>query len=490
MSANPQVSQPDPCGGVDERLPLGQLATLGLQHVMVMYAGAVAVPLIIGAALGLSKEQIALLINADLLCCGLITIIQARGMGVFGIRLPVMMGVSFAAVSPMIAIGLDPELGLTGIFGATILAGIFSILIAPVFSRMMGLFPPVVTGIIITVIGITLMRVGLDWVGGGKPQILDTATGQMIANPDYGSLENLAIAMTVLTIILVITKFARGFLANVAVLIGLLAGFFISLGLGRISFAGLDQASWFAVVTPFEFGVPTFSWGLLGAAAVLSLIMVVIMVESLGMFLALGSICGRPPSREDLVRGLRTDGLGTLVGGIMNTFPHSSFSQNVGLVSVTGVRSRWVCVMGGVFLMALGLFPKMAFVVASIPNYVLGGAGIVMFGMVAATGIKILMSANLNRNRYNPYIIAISLGFGMIPLVAEHLLDKMPAALAPLLHSGILLAAVSAIVLNLFFNGIEKFAGQSHEVQSTAAEAQKQENTQTADKERRLASQH
>ena len=490
MSANPQVSQPDDCGGVDERLPMGRLATLGLQHVMVMYAGAVAVPLIIGEALGLTKDQIALLINADLLCCGLITIIQARGAGIFGIRLPVMMGVSFAAVSPMIAIGLDPNLGLTGIFGATILAGLFSILIAPAFSRLMGLFPPVVTGIIITVIGVTLMRVGLNWVGGGQPTILDPATGMRVANPEYGSLENLAIAMIVLAVILAITKFARGFLANVAVLIGLLVGFFISLAMGRISFAGLEQTSWFAVVTPFEFGVPTFSWGLLGAAAVLSLIMVVIMVESLGMFLALGSICGRPPSREDLVRGLRTDGLGTLVGGIMNTFPHSSFSQNVGLVSVTGVRSRWVCVMGGVVLMILGLFPKMAFVVASIPNYVLGGAGIVMFGMVAATGIKILMSANLNRNRYNPYIIAISLGFGMIPLVAEHLLDKMPAALAPLLHSGILLAAVSAIVLNLFFNGIEKFASHSHEVESTSAEARKQENIQSAQDNQQLASQH
>lgn len=471
MSAQTEKNQPVDCGGVDERLPLGSLATLGIQHVMVMYAGAVAVPLIIGAALGLTKEQIALLINADLLCCGLITIIQARGVGVFGIKLPVMMGVSFAAVSPMIAIGLDPNLGLTGIFGATILAGIFSVLIAPIFSRMMGLFPPVVTGIIITVIGITLMRVGLEWVGGGKPQILDQVTGQMIANPEYGSMQNLGTALLVLLIILGITKFAKGFLSNVAVLIGLLAGFFIALVQGRINFDGLGDASWVAIVKPFAFGVPTLSWSLLGAAAILSLIMVVIMVESLGMFLALGSICGRPPSREDLVRGLSTDGLGTLIGGIMNTFPHSSFSQNVGLVSVTGVRSRWVCVMGGVFLITLGLFPKLAFIVASIPNYVLGGAGIVMFGMVASTGIKILMSADLNSNRYNPYIVAISLGMGMIPLVAEHLLDKMPSVLAPLLHSGILLAAVSAITLNLFFNGIARPERRKHESSAPATVA-------------------
>src|SRR5690606_2911906 len=178
--------------------------------------------------------QITILINADLLCCGLITLIQAWGVGIFGIRLPVMMGVSFAAVTPMIAIGTNPELGLTGIFGACILAGLFSILISPVFSRLMGLFPPVVTGTIITVIGVTLMRVGLDWVGGGRPMIPD-ATGQMVPNPEYGSFENLAIAFTVLVIILFITKYARGFLANVAVLIGLVAGFLISLAMGRIS---------------------------------------------------------------------------------------------------------------------------------------------------------------------------------------------------------------------------------------------------------------
>lgn len=466
-NSNPRYEQ----GGVDEVLPFSRLATLGLQHVMVMYAGAIAVPLIIGAALNLSKDQITLLITADLLCCGLITIIQSWGVGIFGIRLPVMMGVSFAAVTPMIAIGQNPELGITGIFGACILAGAFSILISPIFSRLMGLFPPVVTGTIITVIGITLMRVGLNWVGGGSPLIKDATTGQMIPNPDFGSPDNLLIAIGVLVLILVITKFARGFVANVAVLIGLLAGFLASLAMGKISFNGLDEAKWFAIVRPFEFGYPTFNFS---AAAVISLIMIVIMVESLGMFLALGSICGRHPTREDLVRGLRTDGLGTLVGGILNTFPHSSFSQNVGLVSVTGVRSRWVCVMGGVFLILLGVFPKMAFVVASIPHYVLGGAGIVMFGMVASTGIRILLSADLSKNRYNPYIIAISLGFGMIPLVSEGLLSKMPESLQPLLHSGILLAAVSAIILNLFFNGMRTPVGHTSEVGSSkkASEAE------------------
>lgn len=164
------------------------------------------------------------------------------------------------------------------------------------------------------------MRVGLNWIGGGAPTITDPATGMSIPNPEYGSLENLGIALMVLTVILLITKFARGFLANVAVLIGLLVGFFVSLAMGRITFEGLDQTSWFAIVTPSTLAFPPLAGPCWSAAAVLSLIMVVIMVESLGMFLALGSICGRPTDREALVRGLRTDGLGTLVGGIMNTF--------------------------------------------------------------------------------------------------------------------------------------------------------------------------
>jgi NCS2 family nucleobase:cation symporter-2 len=194
------------------------------------------------------------------------------------------------------------------------------------------------------------------------------------------------------------------------------------------------------------------------SVATMCLVMIVVMVESLGMFLALGDLTGRRLTRDDLTRGLRTDGLGTFVGGLLNTFPHTSFSQNVGLVGVTGVKSRWVCVVGGGILMAFGLFPKMAHVVASVPQFVLGGAGIVMFGMVAATGIKILMGADLRNNRNNLYVVAVSVGLGMIPLVAPTFFHSMPKALGPLLHSGILLAAISAIVLNVFLNGTSRGA--------------------------------
>ena len=437
---------------VDELLPAGKLFALGLQHVLVMYAGAIAVPLIIGGALKLPKDQIAFLISADLFCCGVVTLIQSLGIWKFGIRLPVMMGVTFAAVGPMVAMANNPQLGILGIYGAVIAAGVFSIIVAPLMSSLVRYFPPVVTGTIITVIGISLMRVGVNWAAGGLPTTRQMVDGAMreIPNPAYGAPENLAIALLVLVAILLITKYMKGFLANIAVLLGLIIGFGVALLMGKVSFAGLDEAKWFALVTPFNFGVPTFD---VGAIVAMCLVMIVVMVESTGMFLALSDITGKKLSGQDLANGLRTDGLGTVIGGVFNTFPYTSFSQNVGLVGVTGVRSRWVCVAAGAILVAFGLFPKMAHVAASIPQFVLGGAGIVMFGMVAATGIKILAGVDFAHNRNNLFIVAVAIGAGMIPLVAPTFFAQMPKVLAPVLYSGILLASIMAVLLNAWFNG-------------------------------------
>ena len=454
---------------VDEVLPLGKLSLLGIQHVLVMYAGAVAVPLIIGGALKLPKEQLAMLINADLFACGLVTLIQSLGIWRFGIKLPVMMGVTFAAVSPMIVMATTPEIGLLGIYGAVISAGIFGILVAPLISRMLPAFPPVVTGSIITVIGISLMRIGITWAAGANMPMLNTPTGP-VPNPAYGAPLHLAVAALVLVFILLVTRFVKGFFANISVLLGLVLGMLIAMALGKVSFANIDQQAWFAIVRPFQFGLPTFH---LGAILTMCLVMVVVMIESLGMFLAVGEITGKKLSQKNISDGLRVDGLGTLIGGVFNTFPYTSFSQNVGLVGVTGVRSRFVCVMGGGILIALGLLPKLAFVVASVPMFVLGGAGIVMFGMVAATGIRILSGVNFTTNRANLYIVAISIGFGMIPLVADKFFVQMPKVLGPLLGSGILLASIMAVVLNLFFNKLKGAANATEEAvgASMASEA-------------------
>ncbi len=457
---------------VDEVLPAGKLTLLGIQHVLVMYAGAVAVPLIIGGAMKLPKEQLAMLINADLFACGLVTLIQSLGIWRFGVRLPVMMGVTFAAVSPMIVMATTPDIGLLGIYGAVITAGVFGILVAPVISRMLPAFPPVVTGSIITVIGISLMRIGITWAAGANsPTIMSSSVPPVpIPNPAYGAPLHLAVAAIVLVFILLVTKYVKGFFSNIAVLLGLVLGMLIAIALGKVNFGNLGLQPWFAFVRPFQFGLPTFNFG---AALTMCLVMVVVMIESLGMFLAVGEIVGKPMTQRDIANGLRVDGLGTVIGGVFNTFPYTSFSQNVGLVGVTGVRSRYVCVTGGIILVLLGLLPKLAFIVASVPLFVLGGAGIVMFGMVAATGIRILSGVDFQKNRHNLYIVAISIGFGMIPLVADKFFAQMPRFLGPLLGSGILLASIIAVVLNLFFNRLSGHAAAASESKgaSMASEA-------------------
>jgi uric acid transporter len=442
---------------VDERIPTPRLAALGFQHVLVMYAGAIAVPLIVGRALKLSPQEVALLISADLFCCGLATLIQSGGLTQwFGIRLPVMMGVTFAAVGPMVAIaeaipGAD---GARTLFGSIIAAGLIGIVIAPLASRMLKFFPPVVTGSIIAVIGISLMKVGVGWAMGGPPflaLIADPADpSKKIPNPAYAALDHMAIAAFVLVAILLIARFGRGFIANISVLLGIVLGGIVATVLGKMHFDKVANAHWFDLVLPFHFGMPIFDPLLI---ATMVLVMIVTFIESTGMFLALADLTGRKLTPQSLSAGLRTDGLGTVIGGIFNTFPYTSFSQNVGLVGVTGVRSRFVCVAGGLILIVLGLIPKMAALVESLPTFVLGGAGLVMFGMVAATGIRILAGVDYQRNKHNLFIVAVSVGAGMIPLVAPAWTQHMPHGLHPLLESGILLTSVVAVALNLFFNG-------------------------------------
>ena len=472
---------------VDEQLPVGRLTALGLQHVLVMYAGAVAVPLIIGRALKLSPEQVAMLISADLFCCGIVTLIQSLGMTQwFGIRLPVMMGVTFAAVGPMVAMANNNPgvAGAQAIFGAIIGAGAISVLIAPFVSRMLRFFPPVVTGTVITVIGISLMRVGINWIFGNPfgptaPSIVNPEHAQWLKsvaeaagaagstvpavpkglaiapsqpNPAYAPLFNVGVSAFVLVSILAVARYTKGFLSNIAVLIGIVAGAVLAAALGKMNFDKVAKANWFDLVLPFQFGMPTFDPVMI---LTMVLVMIVVMIESTGMFLALGDLTGRKVAQPDLARGLRVDGLGTLIGGIFNTFPYTSFSQNVGLVGVTGVRSRFVCVAAGVILIIMGLLPKLSALVESVPTFVLGGAGLVMFGMVAATGIRILAGVDYSKNRNNLFVVAISIGFGMIPLVAPNFKQWMPHDLHPLIESGILLASLSAVLLNVFFNGLK-----------------------------------
>jgi len=456
---------------VDEVLPVPRLLALGLQHVLVMYAGAIAVPLIVGRALKLPPEDVAFLISADLFACGLATLVQCIGFPGVGIRLPVMMGVTFASVGPMLSMAAAPDIGLLGIYGSVIAAGLFGIIVAPFVSRLLPLFPPVVTGSIILIIGISLMRVGINWAGGGLPTLTRTVDGVAgsFPNPAYGQLQGLGISLFVLLFILGLIKWGSGFLANVSVLLGIIAGTVLASILGVMHFDKVTAAPWGALIVPFRFGMPQFH---LVPVITMCVVMIVVMIESLGMFLALGDITGKAVGREALSRGLRADGVGTLLGGIFNTFPYTSFSQNVGLVSVTAVRSRWVTITGGGIMLVLGLLPKLAALVEAVPLVVLGGAGLVMFGMVAATGARILTSVDFRNNRYNLFIVAISIGFGLIPLAAPGLFRNLPHDLQPLLESGILLCAIVSVLLNAFFNGLSGGAAAETDAAAVASSAQ------------------
>lgn len=422
---------------VDAIPPLPKLLAYGMQHVLVMSAGAVAPPLILGAAMNLPAETVGYLINCDLLVTGLAILIQSLGIGMFGVRLPVIMGVSFAAVGPMVAMSQDPTIGLPGIFGATIGAGIFGLLLRPFFARLANFFPPLVTGTVILIIGVTLLPVGINWAGGG------------FGAPDFGAPVHLGVAAFVLAVILVVSRYATGFVANIAVLIGLIAGLCLAWPLGLFRLDGLGDRPLIALVTPFHFGWPTFH---VTAVAAMCIVMMVTLVESTGMFLAVGDIVGKPVDKRTLTRGLMADSLSTLIAGCLNTFPHTSFSQNVGLVNMTRVRSRYVTVAAGCIILAVSLLPKVAFVVASIPPAVLGGAGIVIFGMVAAAGLKIVGGADLG-DRRNQIVVAVSIGLSLIPMAAPKLFAATaPAWAGPILHSGITLGAIGAIVLNLLLN--------------------------------------
>jgi len=424
---------------VDELLPFGKLFTYGLQHVLAMYAGAVAVPLILANALGLSQEQLIYLINADLLTCGIATIIQTVGFWNMGIRIPIIQGVTFAAVTPMIIIGKSH--GLQGIYGSIIVAGIVTYLMSPYFSRLLRFFPPVVTGSIITLIGVTLMPVAVRWAAGGNP-----------AAKDFAEAPYIGLALVTLMLVLFFYRYFKGFLSNIAVLLGLISGTLIAIPLGLVKFSQVATADWFGITTPFYFGMPTFDLASIGAMVI---VMLVVMTETTGDCIAVSEIVDKPINANDLARCLRADGFSTMLGGILNSFPYTAFAQNVGLVGLTGVKSRFVVAAAGVILVVLGLFPKFAAVISGIPVSVLGGAGIAMFGMVAASGIKTLSKVEFD-GTHNIMVVAVSIGIGMMTLAVPNFYQNFPGWAQVILNSGITAGSITAIVLNVVLNGIGK----------------------------------
>lgn len=425
---------------VDIVPPAPKLAALGLQHVLAFYAGAVIVPLLIASSLNLDAETTIHLINADLLTCGIATIIQSMGIGKhIGVRLPIVQGVTTTAVSPIIAIGLgatDGEGGVASlptIYGAIIVAGLFTFFAAPVFGKVLRFFPPVVTGSVLLVMGTSLLAVSAnDFVNyaEGVPATRDLLYG-------FGTL----------AVIILVQRFSSGFVGTLAVLIGLVLGTGVALALGDASFSEVSSSPALGITTPFYFGMPQFD---LVAIFSLIIVMIITMVETTGDVFATGEIVKKRIRRDDVVRAIRADGVSTLVGGVMNSFPYTCFAQNVGLVRLTNVKSRWVAVAAAGFMIVLGLLPKAGAVVAAIPSPVLGGASLALFANVAWVGLQTIAKSDLSDGR-NSVIVTSALGLAMLVTFKPEVASAFPEWAQTFVSSGMSIGAITAIVLNLLF---------------------------------------
>ncbi|KQZ89508.1 xanthine permease [Phycicoccus sp. Root563] len=446
-TAEPQSSQRSSRHPVDEVLPVPKLAIYGFQHVLAFYAGAVIVPILLANSIGLSTAELIHLINADLFTCGIASIIQSVGFWKVGVRLPLLQGVTFTAVSPMIAIGLAAGGGTDGllvIYGAVIVAGLFTFLIAPYFSRLIRFFPPVVTGSVITIIGLALLPVAAADAAGGAGPTLDPSSGR-----------NLAYALGTLALIVAIQRIFKGFMATVAVLIGLVAGTLIAWLLGDAHFDSVSGSGWIGFTTPFHFGWPRFS-----VAAIISMVVVMLItaVETTGDVFATGEIVEKRIGREDIARALRADGLATTIGGVFNSFPYTCFAENVGLVRLTRVKSRYVVATAGLIMIVIGLIPKAGAIVAGIPHPVLGGAALAMFATVAVVGFQTLSRVDFHDHR-NVVIVATSVGLAMYVTAQPDVAKAVPSWAQIILGSGITLGSITAIVLNFLFHHVGSSRG-------------------------------
>ncbi|GGO85574.1 permease [Marinobacterium nitratireducens] len=425
---------------VDEKLPLRQMLTLGLQHMAVSYIGAIAVPLIIASALQMSQEDTVVLISTTLFCSGIATLLQTVGFWKFGVRLPILQGVAFSSVGPVIAIGSNPEVGFAGVCGAVIGAGIITMLAAPFVGRLRRYFPPVVTGCIVTVIGLQLFPVAYTWVGGGH------------GAENFGAPVFLFVSISVLATILLVNRYGSPLVRNLSVLIGMLVGAVLAWSLGMGDFAPVEQAPWVTVPMPFHFGLPTFA---IIPIATMTVVMIVQMVESMGLFLAIGDIVGKKVEEKEVINGLRANGLASTIAGGFAAFPFIAFMENVGLVILTGVRSRWVVAVSGLMMCAVALTPKAGAMIASVPSAALGGAGIAMFGVVAVAGIQTLAKVDYEHNRYNVLIVGFTLAAALVPVLSPALFEQLPEWSQPFLHSSVVIACLLSVLLNALLNGIE-----------------------------------
>ena len=408
-----------------------QAAVLGLQHLLAMYSGSILVPIMIAGALGYSSQQLTYLISTDIFMCGVATFLQLQLNKYFGIGLPVVLGVAFQSVAPLIMIG--QKHGSGAMFGALIVSGIYVLLIAGIFSKIVNFFPPIVTGSVITTIGLTLIPV---------------AIGNMGNNSEKPTAQSLLLAAVTILIILLVNIFAKGFLKSISILIGLIIGTIIASFMGLVDFAPVTQAPLVHVPTPFYFGIPKFE---LSSIVMMCIIATVSLVESTGVYFALSDITNEKLDSIRLRNGYRAEGLAVLLGGIFNTFPYTGFSQNVGLVKLSGIKTRLPIYYAAGFLVLLGLVPKFGALAQIIPSPVLGGAMLVMFGFVSVQGMQMLARVDFEHNEHHFLIAAVSISAG-VGLNGSNLFNSLPTGLQMFFSNGIVMGSVIAIVLNLSLN--------------------------------------
>ena len=408
---------------------------LGLQHLLAMYSGSILVPMMIGQALGYNSEQLTYLVSTDIFMCGVATFLQLQLNKYFGIGLPVVLGVAFQSVAPLTIIGQSHGSG--AMFGALIVSGIFVVLVSGIFSKLANYFPAIVTGSVITTIGLTLIPVAIGNMGNN------------VANP---SLESLLLALITVFIILVVNIFTKGFLKSISILLGLVIGTLIASGMGQVNFAPVSQAPLLHIPTVFYFGTPTFEFS---SIVMMCIIATVSMVESTGVYLALSDITKDPIDETRLRNGYRAEGLAVLLGGVFNTFPYTGFSQNVGLVKMSGIKTRLPIYYAAGFLVLLGLLPKFGALAQIIPSPVIGGAMIVMFGFVSLQGMQMLARVDFVNNEHNFLIAAVSIAVG-VGFNNSNLFNSLPTAFRMFFSNGIVMASILAVVLNAILNRKKK----------------------------------
>ncbi|HEQ9721641.1 TPA: purine permease [Streptococcus pyogenes] len=408
-----------------------QSAVLGLQHVLSMYAGSILVPIMIAGALGYSARELTYLISTDIFMCGVATFLQLKLTKHTGVGLPVVLGCAFQSVAPLSIIGAQQGSG--AMFGALIASGIYVILVAGIFSKIARFFPPIVTGSVITVIGLSLVGV---------------AMGNMGDNVKEPTAQSMMLSLLTIVIILLVQKFTKGFVKSISILIGLVAGTLVSAMMGLVDTTPVVEASWIHVPTPFYFGMPTFE---ITSIVMMCIIATVSMVESTGVYLALSDLTNDQLDEKRLRNGYRSEGIAVFLGGLFNTFPYTGFSQNVGLVQISGIKTRRPIYYVAGILVVIGLLPKFGAMAQMIPSPVLGGAMLVLFGMVGLQGMQMLNRVDFQKNEYNFIIAAVSISAGL-GFNGTNLFASLPETAQMFLTNGIVIATLTSVVLNLLLN--------------------------------------